>query len=242
VSRANESVAATKWSRVRMTWSGGSPRTARLVGLRQIAVASAARAQVLAWCPFGETAEDLAYSASPIVSYERLQQARARLDCVCMLLFRKWLEADFSDHASIHVFTDGSPQWKGLEFCARSFDIVLRNGAVGFEATRRLLPCLQISKSFLTVAGKAFALLWQIYLCAGPSYKNLRRCLCRVRSVTSDFGVERMIASAPDILPQLRRWIGVPLPPDAREGTHLFPRAVSAPGWRHLIDNLIRMG
>jgi len=25
-------------------------------------------------------------------------------------------------------------------------------------------------------------------------------------------------------------------------GTHLFPRALLAPGWRHLIDNLIRMG
>ena len=34
----------------------------------------------------------------------------------------------------------------------------------------------------------------------------------------------------------------MPLPPDAREGTHLFPRAVLAPGWRHLIDNLIRVG
>jgi hypothetical protein len=60
--------------------------------------------------------------------------------------------------------------------------------------------------------------------------------------VTSNFCVERMIASAPDILPQLCRWIGVPLPPDAREGAHLFPRALLAPGWRHLIDNLIRMG
>jgi hypothetical protein len=25
-------------------------------------------------------------------------------------------------------------------------------------------------------------------------------------------------------------------------GAHLFPRALLAPGWRHLIDNLIRMG
>ena len=38
------------------------------------------------------------------------------------------------------------------------------------------------------------------------------------------------------------RCVGVPLPPGAREGAHLFPRALLAPGWRHLIDKLIRMG
>jgi hypothetical protein len=34
----------------------------------------------------------------------------------------------------------------------------------------------------------------------------------------------------------------VPLPSDSREGAYLFPRALVAPGWRHLIGKLIRMG
>jgi hypothetical protein len=58
-------------------------------------------------------------------SYSQLRVARVRLDLTCMILFRSYA-ADLMKQClpDVYLFTDGSPQWRGLEMIASSFDMV----------------------------------------------------------------------------------------------------------------------
>jgi hypothetical protein len=58
------------------------------------------------------------------VAYEQLRLARVRIDITCMVLFREYFRGIPRDRLDIYIFTDGSPQWRGLEMIASSFDMV----------------------------------------------------------------------------------------------------------------------
>jgi hypothetical protein len=174
------------------------------------------------------------------INYSTLRRARVRFDAVCMLLFGIWFANHFPSDAEIFIYTDGSPQWRGVELFATSFDIVTYYP--GWSCVRRLFPVIQIGHGLLSVLGKAFAVLWQIMLLVGPNYRLLRRFCSRVRSLTTDFGVERMVSNGPDILPAFCFAFGIKLPLGYVTGRFLFPNASCAPGWRHLADNLMKRG
>ncbi len=53
---------------------------------------------------------------------------------------------------------------------------------------RRFLPFLNFNRSFLDHKGKAIALLWQLYLVAGPNFTSVRAVLDSVVSMTVDMG------------------------------------------------------
>ena len=78
---------------------------------------------------------------------------------------------------------------------------------------------------------------WQIWLaCGGPLYEVFRAFCRRVRSITTDMGVEHRIVSFANVSQDVFRCID----PRAREhpdgDTHLFPRAICIPGWNaHMI-------
>ena len=57
-------------------------------------------------------------------SYEQIRKARVRLDITCMVLFQAYLLTFNFAFLDIFLFTDGSPQWRGLEMIASSFDMV----------------------------------------------------------------------------------------------------------------------
>ena len=57
-------------------------------------------------------------------SYEQIRKARVRLDITCMVLFQSYISLFNFDFLDIFLFTDGSPQWRGLELIASSFDMV----------------------------------------------------------------------------------------------------------------------
>ena len=60
---------------------------------------------------------------------------------------------------------------------------------------------------------KSIALLWQIYLMVGPGYQQVRGFCNRVRSFTTDMGVERLMARMPDCLVEFYEvWLGIKLP------------------------------
>lgn len=74
------------------------------------------------------------------VPAELLRRARVRVDCVSMALWREMWSSMCSKVADdglpdLYLFTDASPQWRGLEMFASSVD-VLHKGAL----TRRMLP------------------------------------------------------------------------------------------------------
>ena len=56
-----------------------------------------------------------------IANINVLRQARVRLDVVAMLVYRLAYASLVAP--SFYLWTDSSPQWKGLEFCASSFDV-----------------------------------------------------------------------------------------------------------------------
>ena len=51
-----------------------------------------------------------------------------------------------------------------------------------------------------------------------------------------------MVSSIPDILLAFCAAFGIRIPPTAKLERFLFPRAILAPGWRHLCDNLLQRG
>ena len=183
-------------------------------------------------------AEEIAARAGT-VSYAVLQRARSQLDATAMLLFRYWWDAQVQANVDVYIFTDGSPQWRGAELFATTMDIVIRQRGQEPVVLRRLLPVVQLGLNVRTAVGKAMGLLWQLFLLLGPDEVRFRSFLRRVRSLTTDFGVEHYIPAMRDILPEFWRWaagreLALPM------WEKLFPFALLAPGWAHICDGLLQ--
>lgn len=133
------------------------------------------------------------------VGPETLRRARVRLDAVAMLLFRRlWrdqVRAAGVRQMNLYLFADASPQWRGLELYASTMEMF-----DGTRVTRKLLPMVSLSKEFMDASGKTLALLWQLFLMFGPDFATMRQVCSRVRSITTDCGVERHIVDMPDCL------------------------------------------
>jgi hypothetical protein len=93
------------------------------------------------------------------IQYSTLRRARVRFDCICMAMFAVWFATSFPLDAGIHIWTDGSPQWRGVEMFASTFDVIAHSPSMH---KRYLFPIIRISHSFLTATGKTFSVLWQI--------------------------------------------------------------------------------
>lgn len=105
---------------------------------------------------------------------------------------------------------------------------------------RRMLPFLHVGVCMLSAFGKCMALLWQLFLVVGPDYMLMRSFLSRVRSITTDFGTERLLSNLGDVFHSFCRSVGISIPLGALVGTRIFPRALHAPGWRHSCDGIIK--
>ena len=132
-----------------------------------------------------ECAADM-LSRTERVSRTTLLRARTRLDCVAMLLLRTfYLRRRIAD-LDLYVFVDGSPLWRGSELFAATIDVFYPN-----YFRRTLLPVVSLAYGHLDVTGKTTALLWQLLLIFGAC--SLAAICDRVRSVTTDNGVERLL-------------------------------------------------
>ena len=94
-----------------------------------------------------------------LVCPELLRKGRVRLDCVAMLLFRRvfqsLLDLHGADNKHIFVHSDSSPQWRGVELFASSFDIVAGN-----QYLRRAFPMISLERSRMDAPGKTLIFLW----------------------------------------------------------------------------------
>ena len=177
------------------------------------------------------------------VSRETLRKGRIRLDCVAMHAFRLFFASLIAAGVAfnIYLFTDGSPQWRGVELYATSMDLVQKvGGVVSYE--RRLLPVLRVGAMVQTLRGKCFALLWKIFLVVGPYYQRLRFYCLRVKAIVSDMGTEKGLSWLPDLLPEFCHINRIPLPCNWQRTISLFPRALQSPDWSHMMDTVLKKG
>lgn len=93
-----------------------------------------------------------------MVHKEVLRRSRVRLDCVAMLLFRRFwatLMDTVEEHqVNLYLFADASPQWRGLEMYASSFDLV-----DGDNIVHKLFPFVALDKSFQGATGNCGPIL-----------------------------------------------------------------------------------
>jgi hypothetical protein len=132
------------------------------------------------------------------VHHDTLRKARVRLDVVSMLLFRKFFASLDSSKIFMYIFCDASPQWRGAELFAATMELVSVGDVQLYK--RYLMPLVSISKVMLSALGKTMGLLWQIWLCTGPSIFAVSTFCLRVRAFTHDLGAERLIANMRDVL------------------------------------------
>ena len=94
-------------------------------------------------------------------NYESLRRARITLDGTAGILFQYFWSTLRWDQCYIYVWIDSSPQWKGQELFAASFDLIIQDMKHFYK--RRLFPQISISKSMFSKWGKTYALLWYVF-------------------------------------------------------------------------------
>jgi hypothetical protein len=172
------------------------------------------------------------------VNAEQIRLARVRLDVVAALLNRRFFEALIGEGEvpAINLWADSSPQWRGRELFAASFEI-----ASPRHWSRRVFPFVSPQLG-CTAFGKVVTLLWQIFLVVGPSITLMRQFTNNVIAITTDMGTESKLADFPDILHDFYWFISGS---DALAATvprqaYLFPVALVAAGWRHIFDTVLK--
>ena len=176
------------------------------------------------------------------VSYTCLRLARVRLDIVAMMVWRAFWSSRMGsaafDDIHLYIYCDASPQ-KGSEYFASTLDVYDRRQGTW---ARWLLPCVVLDPTLMDAFGKTLALLWQVFLIAGPSFEAVRAFCNKVRSLTTDLGVERLVVQQPDWLPDFWQLLAPRLPRPPADQSWLWPNAVSIPGWKHAWDGLLQKG
>ena len=133
--------------------------------------------------PFGEVAK---------VAPEQLRAARVRIDSMALQAWRAFFQT--LNTISLCLFVDASPQWRGTDMHAASFEIT-----IGSLFYRRLFTPIALETGQRGLADKMVALVWQIFLLVGPSYNMVRKFLNSVVCILTDAGTERELADGPDI-------------------------------------------
>jgi hypothetical protein len=139
-----------------------------------------------------------------------LRRSRVNLDATAMLLFRAFYKTLNPDLTWVFIFLDASPQERGRELFAASFDLICRSAPEFCQ--RRYFAGVRIGHDLLSALGKTIALLWQIFLQIGPDFNLMRQFCSSVAGICSDLGTERLIARGADILIDFFNFIGAPVP------------------------------
>lgn len=170
-----------------------------------------------------------------------LDTALARADAVAMLLQRRMFKSWRWNKRikSLHLQSDASPV-AGHELQGMILDVVMNDGSM----VRITLPGSTLAYGHTDTFSKGVAMLWALWLVAGPMEDDLRYCVDLVRSLTTDFGVEIHLLDMPDILPAFIAWVsGTPLGHCRALVNHnvrLFARAMRIAGWSHTLGNIMK--
>ena len=170
-----------------------------------------------------------------------LDRADARLDVFGMSLDRRQWHAEMAvdDVDAVSIYSDASPV-TGCELQGMVCEVCRRDGSV-----RKLtLPGSSLSYGQYNSIAKTIAFVWAVWLCFGPDWAAMSYFFSRVRSITTDNGVEMHTIEMPDILMAFMHWLaGVPLQDCAQYidySTRLFRNALRVTGWSHGLGNIMR--
>ena len=111
-----------------------------------------------------------------------------------------YMESDLLRAANI--LADASPI-TGLEIMGMVLELIFKNGTI----SRRFLPGCAFFFQCTTAFDKTMALVWALWLVAGPDIDALRYLFSKVTGIVTDQGVESRINDAPDVLPAFFAWI-----------------------------------
>ena len=163
---------------------------------------------------------------------ETLRKARVHLDLSAMVAFRMyWRDFVQLDALWVYLFVDASPQVRGLELYAATFDILFNTATPYYH--RRLFPQIHIGRDCYSLVGKTSALLWLIFLQVGPFFADIRNFCNSVAGITSDMGTEKGLADYKDILIPFCKALQINIPRNAIAQEYLFPHALCTIGWMH---------
>ena len=177
----------------------------------------------------------------PDHSRTNLDKQMSTLDLVDMLIQRRRFEADrIHDRiVSIHIYSDSSPVTKE-ELQGMIMDIFYTDG----EPRRVVLPGCTLSYGCFNVVSKAIALVWAVWLVAGPSEEAVQFFFEKVASIVTDHGTELQLLTVPNLVKAFIRWnSGVPLAHCASlvdDSSRLMPNALRISGWCHAWGNLMK--
>ena len=167
-------------------------------------------------------------------SWDWLRKARVRFEAIALCIVSQTYNKMVRGRGAcwFYIFTDGSPQWRGREMFATTVDAYCDG-----QIIRRLAPLINLARDNLDHAGKTVGLVWQVFLLVGPDYASVRDFLNRVRSLTTDMGVERLLADMPDFLPDFYAAIDPAFSKHSvAHRSHMFPAAMQVAGWCHMWD------
>lgn len=167
-----------------------------------------------------------------------LRLARIKLDCLSLMLFRLMFRN--LTNIAIYIYLDSSPQTRGHELFAASFEVWDLSGQFPFE--RRLFTLLSLPRDYLDASGKALALLWAIFLLVGPHYADVRRFCDSIICIVTDMGTERLIARIPNFLEDFYSLLLNVQIKNPIHRQYLLPFAMQSPGWQHGWDIVLKRG
>ena len=171
-----------------------------------------------------------------------MDRALAKADAVAMLLhrrcFKSWFEANCIK--TICVYSDASPV-VGVEIQGMIIDVIFRD----LTRERIILPGSTLAYGHAGTISKGVALVWAIWLVAGPEVGSLRHFCDHVISFTTDFGVEMHLLEMPDIADAFVAWVtGAPIGHQLRslvnQDRRMFRRALRMAGWSHTLGGIMK--
>ena len=140
---------------------------------------------------------------------------------------------------AVSFYSDDSPVI-GSELQGMIMDVILKDGTLH----RYTLPGSTLAYGHTDTISKAMALVWAVHLVVGNELDVLRYCFDKVRSLTTDYGVELGINSVVDMLPAFVKWIrNTPfdvLACDVNKDSRLMPNSLRVGGWSHSCGNIVK--
>ena len=171
------------------------------------------------------------------------QRARLKLDAVSMNLERREFCHIFKTAPdsvqSAHVYSDGSPV-TGSELQGMILQLVMVYGVI----RDLVMPGVMLHYSFTSALDKCLAFVHSLVMMVGIELEILNWICGKIKSITTDNGIELKMLDCPNILAAyLRRLAGVPasaLVDTIDKASRLFSRALRLGDWSHMFANLVK--
>ena len=184
--------------------------------------------------------DDFAKGKQP--SPAQIRRARVQLDAVSNNVRRRYMTDLYrrgDEVVSAHLFSDGSPV-TGVEIQGMLIQVWL----VSNTLLEMVMPGVHLAFGQYGLSSKVYAFLWSFFLMCGPRFEVMEFFLGKIRSITTDMGIELGMLNARNVLLAfLRRLNGTPwdqLSSLVDPLSRLFRRAMRVPGWSHLFGNAMK--